>query len=220
MAVINSFLSEFSHSNMDPITTSTHQQSSTVPTINFAPPQLICSLNVGLDTFLQNPQNGWTCTCLEKQFKPSNSKNGNIINRSLNYSSEPLPFAARRSSSRRCCSNCFCWRFSASRDGWFHLMSLSLNQQRSISFNHSTHCKFQLLISACKSQLLNQKPFIAAKLLLSGAALRPFAVVLPPSLTTGRVMQKVQMYGNNNIHIPHGSWFSCGLNKNTVKVIV
>jgi len=112
-------------------------------------------------------------------------------------------------------------------------MSLSLNQQRSISFNHSTQGKFQLLISACKSQLLNQKlfkddltfqniiqPFIAAKLLLSGAALRPFAVVLPPSLTTGHVMQKVQMYGNNNIHIPHGSWFSCGLNKNTVKVIV
>ena len=47
-------------------------------------------------------------TGLEKLFEPSNSKNGNIINRSLNYSSEPLPFAARRSSSRRCCSNCFC----------------------------------------------------------------------------------------------------------------
>ncbi len=95
-----------------------HLQSS-IPNINFAPLQLIGSLHVRLDTFLQNPQNGWTCSYrLRKTFQTLQFKKCNIINRSLNSSSEPLPFAVRRSSSRRCCSKCFCWRFSASRDQW------------------------------------------------------------------------------------------------------
>ena len=153
MAVINQPLSEFSHSNVDPITTSTHLQSSILPNINFAPLQLIGSLHVRLDTFLQNPQNGWTCSYrLRKTFQTLQFKKCNIINRSLNSSSEPLPFAVRRSSSRRCCSKCFCWRFSASRDQW--LSSASDVMWCRCRANKVQHRKVSTAHSPCKSQAI------------------------------------------------------------------